>query len=104
MAEFLDKSNLSKKPVKSKVIEDGFNAMGKPVPMHRCQAALDHCRQMGLTNTSEAMDCVSGMAQQLQRDNPYEAMAVGMHYLDIVGVYRLMAVLLTAVEREGHGA
>ena len=75
---------------------DGFDAMGKPIPLYRCTAALEHCRQIGLDNADDAMACVSGMAEQLKRDQPYEALAVGMRYLDLTGTYRVMAVLLTA--------
>lgn len=100
MAEFLEPSNLKHKiiPVANPKGTDGFAAIGKPVPLHRCSAALKHCRDMGLTNTEQGMACVSGMAAQLERDEPYEAMAVGMRYLDLIGTYRLMAVLLAAQE------
>ena len=98
MAEFLNPSDLKKKvySLARDKGNSGFAAMGKPIPLYRCTAALDHCRAMGLTNTEEAMACVSGMAEALRRDEPYDAMAVGMRYLDLTGTYRLMAVLLTA--------
>jgi len=97
MAEFLNQvvpTRLSKEGSNS-----GFDAMGKPVPWHRQSAALEHCRQMGIHNIEDAMNCVSGMAQQLERDKSYEAMAAGMKYLDLTGTYRLMAVLLCAEEQ-----
>jgi len=75
--------------------EDGFNAMGKPIPQHRKQNAFEHCKLMGL-DTEEAWFAVNGTAEQLARDQPYEAQAIAMKYLDLVGSYRLMAVLLTA--------
>lgn len=74
---------------------NGFDAMGKPVPFYRRQAAYDTCREIGL-GTEAAYSAVSGMAEQLGRDQPYEAMAAGMKYLDLTGTYRVMAVLLTA--------
>jgi len=77
---------------------DGFDAMGKPVPIYRRTAGLEVCKAMGLTDREDAIACVGGMAEQLERDKPYEAMARGMRYLDLTGTYRLMAVLLTAPE------
>jgi hypothetical protein len=50
---------------------------------------------MGL-NSARAWECVSSIANQLERDKPYEAQAAGMRFLDLTGTYRLMAVLLTA--------
>jgi hypothetical protein len=97
MAEFLGQ----KKPRRLTKVGsgDGFDAMGKPIPLYRRTAALDHCRQMGLTDPEDAWSCVGGVAEQLERDAPYEAMAAGMKYLDLIGTYRLMAVLLTAEPR-----
>lgn len=63
----------------------GFDAMGKPIPMHRRTAALAHCRDMGLADTGRAMECVDRVAAQLERDQPYEAMEAGMRYLDVTG-------------------
>jgi hypothetical protein len=77
---------------------DGLDAMGKPVPLYRRTAALEHCKAMGLTDPEDAWACVGGMSEQLERDQPYEAQAVGMRYLDLTGTYRLMAVLLTTKE------
>lgn len=75
--------------------DDGFAAMGKPVPMYRRTAALSHARDMGL-GTDEAWRCVGELVNKLERDEPYDAMAAGMKYVDLTGTYRLMAVLLTA--------
>lgn len=74
---------------------DGFDAMGKPIPSYRRQAAYAHCKDMGL-DAEASWSAVSGMADQLERDKPYEAMEAGMRWLDLTGTYRLMAVLLTA--------
>ena len=102
MAEFLNAQNMRHKvvPVRGTPMTDGFSAFGKPVPWHRQTAGLDHCRAMGLTNLEQAAACVGGMSEQIERDQPYEAIAVGMRYLDLIGTYRLLAVLLTATERE----
>ena len=96
MAEFLNQMIPTRKAKEGS--GDGFDAMGKPVPLYRRTAALHHCNAMGLTNIEDAWACVGGMAEQLERDQPYEAQAVGMRYLDLTGTYRLMAVLLTAKE------
>jgi len=77
------------------VDDDGFNAMGKPIPLARQQAGMDHCKQMGLTDRDQITSLVGGMVNLLERDRPYEAQAFGMKHLDLTGVYRLMAVLLT---------
>ncbi len=74
---------------------DGFAAMGKPVPFWRRQAGYETCRAMGLTSEN-AYSAVGVMSEQLERDQPYDAMEKGMEYIDLTGTYRLMAVLLTA--------
>jgi len=73
---------------------DSFANIGRPVPMVRRQVAYEHCREMGC-DSPESWECVNGMAEMLERDNPYEAMAAGMVYLDLTGTYRIMAALLT---------
>lgn len=75
--------------------DSGFSAMGKPISEHRRQAAYDMCKEVGL-NTENRYSAVGEVANALERDKPYEAMQLGMKYLDLTGVYRLMAVLLTA--------
>lgn len=90
MAEFLNQ-------VQDEVI-DGFNNMGKLIPQFRKQAAYEHAEQMGLDTPDKRWGLVNGMTEQLERDKPYEAMACGMKYLDLVGTYRVMAVLLAAPE------
>lgn len=96
MAEFRNQTTPTRKAKEG--VRDGFGAMGHPVPLHRRTAALAHCKEVGLTNIEDAWACVGGMAEQLERDQPYEAQAVGMRYLDLTGTYRLMAVLLTTEE------
>ena len=78
----------------------GFAAMGKPVPFFRRQAGYEHCRQMGCSSDA-AFAAVNAMSEALKRDEPYNAMAAGMKYLDLIGTYRLMAVLLTASNPKG---
>lgn len=89
MAQFMNQ----KKPE----VIDGFKNLGKEVPLFRRQAGLDHCRQMGL-DTERSWSCVQQVSEQLKRDEPYLAMEAGMRFLDLVGTYRIMAVLLTAEE------
>lgn len=95
MAEFLQQGTQALPDVYTKG-SDGFAQMGKSIPLYRRDAGLQHCRSMGLTDTAQAMACVDQMASQLERDEPYRAMAAGMRFLDLTGTYRLMAVLLTA--------
>jgi hypothetical protein len=78
-------------------MDDGFNNMGKPIPLFRKEAALKHAKAMGLDGT-EAWAVVGSVAEQLERDEPYQAQRKAMVYLDLTGAYRLMAVLLTAPE------
>lgn len=79
-----------------KKADDGFDAMGKPVPQYRRQAGYDTCKDMGLNRAEDRWSVVNGMAEQLERDKPHEAMEIGMKYLDLTGTYRLMAVLCTS--------
>lgn len=74
-----------------------FQAMGKPIPAFRRQAAYEACKDMGL-DSAQAMHCVNGVVEQLERDQPYEAQAAGMRFLDLTGTYRLFAVLLATPE------
>ena len=73
---------------------DPLSMMGRPIPPSARQAGYDHCKQMGL-ESARAWECVNGMAEQLERDKPYEAQGAAMKFLDLTGSYRLMAVLLT---------
>jgi hypothetical protein len=76
--------------------ESGFNAMGKPIPAPRRQAAYDCAKGIGVEGPDERMSLVGAMADYLERDKPYEAQQVALKYVDLTGAYRLMAVLLTA--------
>lgn len=72
-----------------------MNAMGKPIPYSAREVGLEHCKQMGL-DSAQAWRCVEGVSYELEKDRPYQAMAVCMKYLDLTGAYRLFAVLLVA--------
>jgi hypothetical protein len=74
---------------------DFFNGMGKPLSPQVRQEGYDHCKTMGL-DSANAWSCVGAVAEQLERDKPYEAQGAGMRFLDLTGTYRLMAVLLAA--------
>lgn len=81
---------------------DFFNQMGKPLPEAARTSAYKACKAMGL-NSAKAWSCVQEVAEQLERDHPYEAQAAGMRYLDLTGTYRLFAVLLAArAQAEGE--
>lgn len=94
MAEFIGQT----KPAKTEGFApgSGFDAFGKSVSFERRAEALKHCREMGLNDTEEAMACIGGMAEQIERDEPYKAIEIGMKWLDLTGTYRLLAVLCTA--------
>ena len=75
---------------------DGFANMGKPIPDFRKDNAYRTCRDEFNMDADRSMSTVQGMAQALERDNPYEAMQMGMRCVDLTGTYRLMAVLLVS--------
>jgi hypothetical protein len=76
-------------------LPSGFEAMGKPIPMFRKQAAYNECSVMGIEG-ERAYHAVGRIAFCLEADRPFESIERGMEVLDASGVYRLMAVLLTA--------
>lgn len=78
--------------------ENGFENMGKPVPMFRREAAYTALKEMGVASADERFACIGAMAEALARDEPYNAMAAGMRYVDLTGTYRLMATLLVALQ------
>lgn len=102
MAEFLEWKRQKNKayPAPETSDSDGFNAMGRPIPYYRQQAAYETCKAMGMTDRNEMTACVGAMSEALERDEPYAAMEAGMKYVDLTGTYRLMAVLLTAQRTE----
>lgn len=80
-----------------------FSAMGQPIPMAAREAGFEACIEMGL-EPAAAYLCVKAMAEQLERDKPFEAQGMAMKHLDLTGTYRLMAVLLgnSMVKAEEH--
>lgn len=72
----------------------GFAAMGLPIPFDRRQKAFDAAIEMGCSR-EEAFAVTDGMAEQLSRDKPFEALKIGTKYAGITAAYRLMAHLLT---------
>lgn len=90
MAEFLNQPKRPSDPV----TEEGMAAMGKPIPLWRKIAADRHMKDMGVTSALKRLSCIGAVANRLERDEPYEAMGEGMRYLDLIGTYRLFAVLL----------
>ena len=84
-----------KKPPKiNSVPNEGFNAMGKPVPIHRKLAADEHLKAMGVTDCEDRFHCIGLVSNRLERDDPYGAIHDAMKYVDLTGSYRLLAVLL----------
>lgn len=84
-------------------MDSGFNAIGKPIPLFRKEAAYQQVKEMGVTSPEDRMLLVNSVSEHLERDQPYEAQAAAMKYLDLTGAYRLVAVLLT-VEPVAEGA
>ena len=94
-----------KKPPVEKV-EDGFEALGHPVPMFRRAAAYEHVKDMYGSrpmDKKKVFSCIQRMCNFIERDNPHEAMETALVHpgnpegiVDAIGVYRLLAVLLTA--------
>ena len=72
---------------------DFFARMGKPLSMQARQAGYNQCLAMGL-DKEMAFRATAAVADSLERDQPYEAQAKGMQFLDCTGMYRLMATLL----------
>jgi hypothetical protein len=77
---------------------DPFSAMGTPIPANARQAGYEACKAMGL-GSARSWECVGAVAEQLERDKPYEAQGAAMKFLDLTGAYRLMATLLAAASR-----
>lgn len=76
---------------------DGFNQFGKPVPMFRRQAAMNHLKEMGV-DSKAAFDVSSRMAEAVERDEPHRAMEIALEVVDVTGVYRALAVMCAATE------
>jgi len=76
--------------------DDPMSYIGRPISFKARDAGFQHVRDMGITDTTIAVNCVNEVASLLERDKPFEAMNAGMKYLDQIGVYRLYAVLLCA--------
>lgn len=78
-------------------MNDGFNAMGEPIPESRKSAAYEQVKEMGIDSPDERMKLVNSVASALERDNPFEAQQAALKQLDLTGAYRLMAFLLTSL-------
>jgi hypothetical protein len=83
-----------------KEIPSGFDAMGKPIPPGRQDKAYETAKDFGLVSYA-AWEAVSGMTESLQRDRPAEAIHHALKYVDLIGAYRLMAMLLSSDGSEG---
>ena len=73
---------------------DGFDAIGKPVPEKRRDAAYQWLRSINVER-EKAWSTVEMMAEHIQRDHPHEAMEAARKAVDLTGAYRLLALLLT---------
>ncbi len=77
-----------------------LNNLGKPIPNARRARAYENAKTMGLSSEA-AFSVVQAVAEQLERDQPHEAMERGCEYLDLCGTYRLFAHLLVDVSATG---
>lgn len=81
--------------------DSGFDAMGKPIPMHRRTNADNALKEMGMASRTQRFDVIQKMASLLEQDSPFEAMAVlfpndpTKNVMDLTATYRVMAHLLT---------
>lgn len=75
--------------------DDGFSAMGRPIPILRKRNAYIHLKNMGVTDSEYRFRCVAMVAARLEHDDPYGALGEATKFVDLTGAYRLMAVLLT---------
>lgn len=81
---------------------DPMSMMGRPLSGPARQAGYETCKEMGL-DSAKAWECTQAVAEQLERDKPYEARAAGMRFLDITGTYRLFSeILVTAYNEVRH--
>lgn len=71
-----------------------LNCIGKPVSEEARQKAYEECKEIGLSS-EEAWLAVKGIAEQIERDKPFEAQRIGMKYLDLTGYYRVLARMLS---------
>lgn len=95
MAEFLH-------PFQKELGDPALSAMammGRPISFKARQVGYNHCIDMGLSKENSLL-CVNAVSEQLQRNQPYEAMVAGMKYVDLTGTYRLFAALLVAQQEE----
>lgn len=84
-----------KKPDKISVgANQGFGAMGKPIPIQRKLSADEHLKDMGVGDAEDRFHCIALVSNHLERDDPYGAIHDAMKYVDLTGSYRLLAVLL----------
>lgn len=74
----------------------GYEALGKSVPVERMSVALATCRAMDPDiQTATAMSIIGRVAQEIERDQPYRALQAAQEHFDVMGSMRLYAVLLT---------
>jgi hypothetical protein len=79
----------------TQAVPEAFEAMGKPVPEDRRDAAYSWLRSIGI-GREEAWQTVQQASTALERDHPHEVFKIAMQFIDLTGAYRLMALLLTS--------
>jgi len=71
-----------------------MNNMGKPISNEKRQKGYELLGEFGVQFKVDRYFCVRSVAEQLERDKPYEAMEEAQKHVDLTGAYRLFAVLL----------
>lgn len=89
-------------PAPETVGDSGYAAFGKPVPFYRRQAAATHLREMGV-DSIRAFQTAEAMADAVARDDPHAAMQRASEVVDVIGVYRALAVICCAEKPASEG-
>lgn len=73
---------------------EGFGAMGRPIPNTRRDRAYQWAKSVGVDRV-KAFSMVEAVANHLERDHPHEGMRRACEDVDLTGAYMLFAFLLT---------
>lgn len=77
-------------------VDDSFAFMGKPLNLEVREYTLKIAKTVIGLDTAKAYDCIQGMCEQYERDNPYAAQKHSLKYVDLTGHYMLMAAIASA--------
>lgn len=77
-------------------VDDSFAFMGNKISLEVREYALNIAKTVIGLDTAKAYDCIQGMCEQYERDNPYAAQKHSLRYVDLTGHYMLMAAIASA--------